>query len=352
VAWPLTLPVALPFRPGLTRFGRPAPRALSTDDAPTSPLSRPEVPSAYESPPPCSQLSLKASGGAAAGTSALPPRPSVRHAFTRRLYALDPITLPAIHRSSWATCRSSTSAIERIHEHNLETSRPRCSFAMASHRASGGAALARRRQLSCHGSGVTPSALTLGQPPQRPPSPSWIYPKPIDSDTSCCSLTPSVARIGPRTATVRTSAPPDPLQDRWEDQLAGAHRTPLRERDSPCRAVSRRHSRKQLRSTAPEVPSTPRTPLLAGCCVSTAANLDCPRGLPHDQPRSRAPPRLGQPSPARRPRHLCYRRKHGLDRIHVPSAQPHGLMRSFADSPSRSRLQCPLRLLRLEASEA
>jgi hypothetical protein len=96
---------------------------------------------------------------------------------------------------------------------------------MASHRASGGAALARRRQLSCHGSGVTPSALTPDQPPQRRPSPSWIYPKPIDSDTSCCSLTPSAAWIGPRTATVRTSAPPDPLRDLWEDQLAGAHRT-------------------------------------------------------------------------------------------------------------------------------
>jgi hypothetical protein len=92
VAWPLTLPVALPFRPGFTRFGRPAPRTLSTGDAPTSPLSRPEVPSAYESPPPRSQLALEANGGTAAGTSALPPRPSVRHAFTRRLYALDPIT--------------------------------------------------------------------------------------------------------------------------------------------------------------------------------------------------------------------------------------------------------------------
>jgi hypothetical protein len=226
VAWPLTLPVALPFRPGFTQFGRPAPRTLSTGDAPTSPLSRPEVPSAYESPPPLSQLSLGDSSRAAAGTSALPPRPSVRHAFTRRLYALDPITLPAIHRSSRATCRSSTSAIVWTHEHNLETSRPRCFAAMASHRTPGDAALARRRLLSCHGSGVTPSALTPAKPPRQPPSPSWIYPKPIDSDTSCCSLTPSAAWIGPRTATVRTSAPPDPLRDHWKDQLAGAHRTP------------------------------------------------------------------------------------------------------------------------------
>jgi hypothetical protein len=62
------------------------------DAAPTPPLSRPEAPSAYESPPPHCQLALTAKGGAAAGTSALPPRPSVRHAFTRRLYALDPIT--------------------------------------------------------------------------------------------------------------------------------------------------------------------------------------------------------------------------------------------------------------------
>jgi hypothetical protein len=51
VAWPLTLPVALSRRPGFTRFDRPAPRTLSTGDPPRSPLSRPEVPSAYESPP-------------------------------------------------------------------------------------------------------------------------------------------------------------------------------------------------------------------------------------------------------------------------------------------------------------
>lgn len=91
VAWPLTLPVALSRRPGFTQLDRPEPRTLSTDDAPTSPLSRPEVPSASESPSPRSQLALKGGGGAAAGTSALPPRSSVRHAFTRRLYALDPI---------------------------------------------------------------------------------------------------------------------------------------------------------------------------------------------------------------------------------------------------------------------
>jgi hypothetical protein len=123
VAWPLTLPVMLTLRPGFPAW------LANTEDpfhgnAPTSPLSRPEVPSAYESPPPHLQLALEAKGGAAAGTSALPLRPSVRHAFTRRLYALDPITLPVIHRSSWATCRSSTSAIEWTYEHNLEAPRP------------------------------------------------------------------------------------------------------------------------------------------------------------------------------------------------------------------------------------
>jgi hypothetical protein len=92
VAWPLTLPVTLVRRPGFTQVGRPAPRTLSTGDAPTSPLSRPEVPSAYESPRTRPQLALGADHRAAAGTSALPPRPSVRHVFTRRLYALDPIT--------------------------------------------------------------------------------------------------------------------------------------------------------------------------------------------------------------------------------------------------------------------
>lgn len=91
VAWPLTLPVALSRRPGFTQLDRPEPRTLSTGDAPTSPLSRPEVPSASESPSPRFELTLKEGGGAAAGPSALPPRASVRHAFTRRLYALDPI---------------------------------------------------------------------------------------------------------------------------------------------------------------------------------------------------------------------------------------------------------------------
>ena len=169
MAWPLTLPVALPCRTGFIRFDWPAPRTLSTGDAPTPPLSRPEVPSAYESPPPNSQLALGTNGRTAAGTSALPPRSSFRHAFTRRLYALDPITLPVIHRSFQATCRSSTSTIERTHEHNLALSRPRCSSAMVNHRAPGDVALARQHLLSCHSSGVSPNALTLGQPPQRPP---------------------------------------------------------------------------------------------------------------------------------------------------------------------------------------
>jgi len=72
---------------------------------------------------PRAQQMLDTESEAAAGTSVLPPRSSVRHAFTRR-YVPDPITLPAIRRSSWAACRSSTSAIERTHEHNLESSRP------------------------------------------------------------------------------------------------------------------------------------------------------------------------------------------------------------------------------------
>jgi hypothetical protein len=91
LAWPLTLPVMLAFRPGFPVWPTNTKDPFHAD-APTSPLSRPEVPSAYESPPPHSQLALEAKGGAAAGTSALPLRPSVRHAFTRRLYALDPIT--------------------------------------------------------------------------------------------------------------------------------------------------------------------------------------------------------------------------------------------------------------------
>jgi hypothetical protein len=38
---------------------------------------------------------------------------SFRHVFTHTGRALDPSTLPAIHRSVWASCRPSTSAVER-----------------------------------------------------------------------------------------------------------------------------------------------------------------------------------------------------------------------------------------------
>jgi hypothetical protein len=90
VAWPLTPPVMLTVRPGFPvcpantkdPFHR---RRTNVAASQARSAFRLRVPST-----PC-QLSLEGKGGAAAGTSALPPRPSVRHAFTRRLYALDPI---------------------------------------------------------------------------------------------------------------------------------------------------------------------------------------------------------------------------------------------------------------------
>jgi hypothetical protein len=118
---------------------------------------------------PCAQPKLVTDSEAAAGTSVLPPRPSVRHAFTRR-YALDPITLPAIHRSFRATCRSSTSAIGRTHEHNLESSRPWCSSAIETVLECDGNPprtrwCCKQHQLSWHNSGVSLTFFTFGQPP-------------------------------------------------------------------------------------------------------------------------------------------------------------------------------------------
>lgn len=156
----------------------------------------------------------------------MPLRSSFRHAFTRRLYAPDPITLPAIHRSSQATCRSSTSTTERTYEHNLALSRPRCSSAMVNHRAPGDAALARQRLLSSHSSGVGPNALTFDQPPQRPPKPPWIYPKPIDSDTSCRLLTPFTPRIRTANGDRADLGPSRPLAGPLEGSVRRARRAP------------------------------------------------------------------------------------------------------------------------------
>lgn len=87
----LTLPVA-PL-PDADSRRRPftAPRTLSTDSAPTPPLSRSEVPSTDGSRPPYSFAGAESTAWwAATGTSALPLWPSVRRAFTR-LYELDPL---------------------------------------------------------------------------------------------------------------------------------------------------------------------------------------------------------------------------------------------------------------------
>lgn len=83
--WSPTLPVALPLHVRSRRHGPAAPRAPSTGSAPTPPLSEPEAPSTYES----LLASIHAGAGiaaerAATGTSTLPPRPSFRHAFTRK----------------------------------------------------------------------------------------------------------------------------------------------------------------------------------------------------------------------------------------------------------------------------
>jgi hypothetical protein len=87
----LTLPVAPLPDAGSRRRPFTEPRTLSTDSAPTPPLSRSEVPSTDGSRPPYSFAGAESTAWwAATGTSALPLWPSVRRAFTR-LYELDPL---------------------------------------------------------------------------------------------------------------------------------------------------------------------------------------------------------------------------------------------------------------------
>lgn len=138
---------------------------------------------------------------------------------------------------------------------------------------SGGAALARPHQLSCLGSGVAPPPSgDLATPhvriravvdlPQAAPTqtPLVAHRHPSRLDNECEGrLDGWPASPEPLRAPRRIVSPGPPLPRKTEVSCF---------RDAPCRAASYRHSRKRRSSTAPEVPSTHETPLLAGSHLS------------------------------------------------------------------------------------
>jgi hypothetical protein len=131
----------------------------------------------------------------ATGTSALPLWPSFPPAFTHGCRALDPLFAGCYPGEAWATCGLSNSAVERIHEHTCERSKPHPLDGQA-HRWWVAPTLAGLHQLSL----LRPGVARDGKPSARNPhsvdlSPPWIYPNLIHSDTSCRKPNAEARRI-------------------------------------------------------------------------------------------------------------------------------------------------------------
>jgi hypothetical protein len=102
------------------------------------------------------------------------------------LCALDRVTWSAVRRRCWATCRSSTSAVVRIHEHDPEPPDP---AAVANHRRMGSTALASAASRVATGQGSP--TLEAVNPHVGVRTSTWIYPNLFGPDTACRSVAPS-----------------------------------------------------------------------------------------------------------------------------------------------------------------
>jgi hypothetical protein len=173
---------------------------------------------------------------------------------------------------------------------------------MASHRAAGSVAPeeappAGLPRFRGHHDAYTPS-----QPPRRPPTPTWIYPKPIDPDTSCRSPMPPASWI-PFTGSCWPETSPSDDSFRNPRRISSPGPPRSEDRGAPCRAAPCNRSRKRLPVAAPKVPSTPKTSLSPDRNVAVAAEPGRARGCPHDRPRDRPAlptaviPRLVRPVP-------------------------------------------------------
>lgn len=139
------------------------------------------------------------------GFAASAQLPTRVHALAMRAR---PARLPDSHRSSRATCRSSTSAMSVIHEHDHRSVRPRRSCdgkpPRDEQRLSPGE---ERRRPNGHSSGVCATRRRFDRRFDVR-TPKRIYPNLFGSDTSCRSPIPLGAWNQPKGVTARKSVSP------------------------------------------------------------------------------------------------------------------------------------------------
>lgn len=232
------------------------------------PSSGSGAPSADESfAPPTPACAGAAGTKTATGTSAWPPQPSFRHAFTRR-YALDTLAslagfaFPLGSASSPLAVRArGPRAARRLQQLERPTSTTSCSpdpgFTVASHRSLGDGAANGVANWVLPAQGFVDRRSDLGTPHLCIRMRGGLTPTRRNPDTSCRSPMRPASGKTKRSATVRITGPFRSTRNRWEDRIA--RRAVLREARPAMRAAFRRRSRKEPAWTAPEVPSISET---------------------------------------------------------------------------------------------
>jgi hypothetical protein len=199
------VPLVVPARLAPEGTPRSGPELIPLPSRQRRPLSEPEARSAAKSRSARPTLSRRAPlSGPPLVLRLCRREPSFRHAFTRGDRALDPRSYPVVHRSSRATCRSSTSATGR------STSTPsnapdldRIVRRQAAAPTEWRHPLRGTANRASPGQGLRPIRGRFLNPHHGDRSPRWIYPNLSDSRTSCRRLMPGLPWKSSDLATVR-----------------------------------------------------------------------------------------------------------------------------------------------------